>query len=287
LSPTEERRTLIYPGLLDPRWLQVLFLLSFDVYALASPGFSRQPSQYLSGMAVCLLLDAAVLYFYRGLLLVPVSGLISSMGLLLLCDSPYVWPYAAVGAISILSKQLIRVDGRHVFNPLNFGIVVGLLFFSGDMTVVAGRWGGGLPGLCAVAALGALVVWRARRIDVAASYWLTFLGGALVRSALTGAAPAVVTAPMTGAAFQLFTFFMITDPMTTPEKVSSRCAFGVAVGILDNILRYNQVSQSPFFALFIISAFVPLWRRYFPPDTPEKVWQPRTMPILSRSRAKR
>lgn len=146
MNQTEGRRTFIYPGLLDPRWLQVLFLLSFDAYALASPGFSRSPGQYLSGMAACLLLDAALLYFFRCLLLLPVSGLISSMGLLLLCDSPYVWPYAAVGAISMLSKHFIRADGRHVFNPLNFGIVVGLLFFSGDMSVVAGRWGEAWPG---------------------------------------------------------------------------------------------------------------------------------------------
>jgi len=264
---------------LDPRWLQVLFLLSFDVYALASPGFSRQPSQCASGMAACLLLDASLLYFYKGLLLMPVSGLISSMGLLLLCDSPYVWPYAAVGVISMLSKHFIRADGRHVFNPLNFGIVVGLLFFSGDMSVVAGRWGGGLAGLWAVAALGVLVVWRARRFDVAASYWLTFLGGALVRGAVIGAGPFVVTAPMTGAAFMLFTFFMVTDPMTTPETVSGRIAFGVLVGILDNLLRYKQVSQSPFFALFIVSAFVPVWRRYFGAQEPEQIWLSKTVAL--------
>ena len=270
-------RTLIYPGAADPRWLQVLFLTCFDLYALSSPGFSRLPSQYLAGMGACLLLDAAFLYFYRGLLLAPISGFISSMGLLLLCDSPFVWPYAAVGAISILSKQFVRVDGRHVFNPLNFGIVVGLLFFSGEMTVVAGRWGGGSAGLLAVTALGCVVVWRAKRLDVAAAYWATFLAGAYVRSLATGAGMAVLTAPMTGAAFQLFTFFMITDPMTTPETPRGRLVFAVALGALDNVLRWQQVSFSPFYALFILSAFVPFWRRAFPPGERELVWRPQTL----------
>lgn len=84
---------------------------------------------------------------------------------------------------------------------------------------------------------------------------------------------------MTGAAFMLFTFFMITDPMTTPETVSGRIAFGVVVGILDNLLRYKQVSQSPFFALFVVSAFVPVWRRYFGAEKPEHIWRPEIMAL--------
>ncbi len=273
MKPSEKARTLIYPSLADPRWLQVLFLTSFDLYALSTPGFSRRPSQFLAGVAVCVLMDSGFLYFYRRVLLAPVSGFISSMGLLLLCDSPRVWPYAAVGAISILSKQFVRVDGRHVFNPLNFGVIVGLLFFSGDMTVVAGRWGGGLPALLAVSALGVLVVWRAKRLDLAATYWASFLAGAYVRHLATGASMAVLTAPMTGAAFQLFTFFMITDPMTTPETRRGRIVFAVALGALDNFLRWRQVSFSPFYALFILSAFVPVWRAARRPAE-ERVWRP-------------
>lgn len=279
MTLAERARTVIYPGLTDPRWLQVLFLTCFDLYALSAPGFSRSPSQYLTGMAVCLLLDAAFLYFYRRVLLIPVSGFISSMGLLLLCDSPFVWPYAAVGAISILSKQLVRVDGRHVFNPLNFGMVAGLLFFSGEMTVVAGRWGGAREGLLAVMALGCVVVWRAKRLDLAVAYWLSFLGGAYVRSLYTGAAMGVLLTPMKGAAFQLFTFFMITDPMTTPESRRGRLLFALTLGALDNYLRFKQVSFAPLYALFALSAFVPLWRRAFPAAEPEVVWKPQTLRV--------
>jgi len=273
------KRELIYPGWLDPRWLQLTFLLSYVAYALTSPCFSRTPVQYAVGVAVCLGIDSALIYFYRGLLLVPFSGLISSCGLLLLCDSPDVWPYAAVGALSILSKHVIRINNRHIFNPLTFGIVVGLLFFSGEMNVVAGRWGGGLAGMTAIACLGVLTVWRAKRLDLAAAYVLVFALGVLVRSKITGANPMTVAGPMTGASFQLFTFFMISDPMTTPETPAGRVLFGAAIAILDSVLRFYQVSYAPFFALFVMAGFLPFFREAFKPKEPERVWQPVARPI--------
>ncbi|MBI3554117.1 MAG: RnfABCDGE type electron transport complex subunit D [Elusimicrobia bacterium] len=267
-------RELIYPGWADPRWLQLCFLFSYVVYALSSPCFSRSPAQFAAGAAACLGVDAALIFFYRGLLLVPFSGLISACGLLLLCDSPDVWPYAAIGALSMLSKHFIRVGGRHIFNPTAFGLVFGLFFFSGEMNVVAGRWGGSPAGMAAVACLGALTVWRANRLDLAAAYVLTFAVGVLARSALTGANPMSVAGPMTGAAFQLFTFFMITDPMTTPETRAGRLVFGVALGVLESALRLAQISYAPFFALFVLDGFVPFFREAFRPPEPERVWRP-------------
>lgn len=269
----------IYPGLLDPRWTILPFLLSFDVFALTSPGFSRSPVQFAAGVGTCLFLDSAILFLIRKLWLAPVSGFISSLGLLLLCDSPFVWPYAAVGAISILSKHLIRSEGRHMFNPLNFGIVFGLLFFSREMTVVAGRWGGSLSGMLVVVSLGVLAAYRARRLDLSLAYVLTFLAGVFVRCALKGAPFWSVAAPMTGAAFMLFTFYMITDPMTTPETRRGRIIFGVAVALLDTVLRYYQVNFSPFYALFALSAFMPFFRHTYAPKAPERVWMPRSLTL--------
>jgi hypothetical protein len=273
------RRLLVYPGRGDPRWLQLAFLLSFVVYALNAPGFSRSLSQFAAGMVTVITIDTALAYRRGGVLLLPVSGLISSMGLLLLCDSPLVWPYPAIGVLAILSKQFIRVRGKHLFNPLNFGIVVGLLFLTNEMTVAGGRWGGSTVGLVGVACLGVVTAYRARRLDLAATWVLTFAAGALVRAALSGGHLVTILGPMSGASFQLFTFFMVTDPMTTPETRRGRVAFGVMLGVLDAVLRYRQVSYAPFFALFVVSGFMPLFRRYFVPASEEHVWQPRSVAL--------
>jgi enediyne biosynthesis protein E5 len=281
--PAAPPRALIYPSIRDPRWLQLAFLFSFVIYALRAPGFSRSPAQLAAGVATCVLADGALLYFYRRLLLLPVSGLISSMGLLLLCDSPSVWPYPVIGLLAILSKQIIRIRGKHLFNPLNFGIVVALLFLSADMTVAAGRWGGSMLGMGLVACLGVFTVYRAKRLDLSATWLATFALGAAVRSAITGAKLLTVLGPMTGASFALFTFFMITDPMTTPETRRGRVVYAVALGVVDGALRYRQVSFAPFFALFALSGFLPLFRGWFAPAAEERVWAPRALPLGGRS----
>jgi enediyne biosynthesis protein E5 len=250
-------RKWIIPSGVDARWLQLCFLASYVAYALTSPGFSRTPLQYAVGFLATLGVELAALRLKR-LPLVPVSGLISTMGLLLLCDSPEVWPYAVVGIVGTLSKHLVRAEGRHVFNPLNFGIVVGLLFLSAHVTIQPGRWGGSQAGMAAIAALGVLTVWRAGKLGLALGYALAFAAAAGARSAITGTPWTLLLAPMTGASFQLFTFFMVTDPMTTPRRPAWSAGFGVAVGLLDGALRHYQVLNAPFLALFALSALVPL-----------------------------
>ena len=282
VSAAPARPVLVYPTIKDPRWFQVAFLFSYVLYALSSPGYNRRPSQYLASLVTCLVLDVVVTYWNKGILIAPLSGLISSMGLLLLCDSPRSWPYAALAVLVIMSKQIIRIDGKHVFNPVNFGVVVGLLFLSGHVTISAGRWGGSLGPMLAIACLGLVVVWRARRADVSLTYVAVFVLGVLVRSWYTGASVATVAAPMTGAAFQLFTFFMISDPMTTPETVRGRVSYAVVLALFDTALRHNQVEFAPFYALFVISGALPLYRWLFPPAVPEQVWRTKTVGVSLR-----
>lgn len=269
-----ERKAFTYPGPGDPRWFQIAFLVAFVVYAMNSPTFSRHWTQYAAGAATCMGLELLLLW-RKGVRLVPVSGLITTLGLLLLVDSPSVWPYAAVGAISILSKHFIRVDGRHLFNPLNFGLIVGLLFMSTDVVVQPGRWGGSLEGMAAIVALGVVTVYRAKRLDLSLAWLAAFVLGAFARAALVHKPVAGLLTPMLGASFQLFTFFMITDPMATPETRKGRLVFAAALGALDAVLRYNEVINAPFYALFALSAFLPQFRAAFRPAAPERVWDPR------------
>lgn len=253
---------IIWPAKSDARWFQVAFLLLFDLYAVSTPGFSRTAAQFAAGMSTCVLLDAGLAYFVDGLLLFPLSGLISSMGLLLLCDSHTVWVYPVIGATAILSKHFLRLNGRHIFNPLNFAVVMGLVFLPGAMTTNAGRWGGSLWGMAAVAAFGVLTVYRAKRLELSAAYVAVFLAGAGIRSFLTGAPFLVVARPITGAAFQLFTFFMITDPATTPQSRTGRISFGAGLAAMDAVLRHRQFYNGPFFALFVLSGVLSY---FYPP----------------------
>jgi len=245
------------PTWADPRIPITLFLISFDVYAIRSPLFSRHLSQWIAGISVCVMLDVLLAYWREQKLLFPLSGFITSLGILLLCDSMFIWPYVFVATVSILSKHLIRVDGRHLFNPNNFGMVVGLLFLSPYMVSDPSRWGNSFKGLALIAALGAFAAYRGKRLLVSASYVATSLVGVWLRAWWSGVSPYVVLAPLTGAAFTLFTFYMITDPATSPSDPRRQALFGASVGALDGLFRLYQFLEAPFYALFIICGIAP------------------------------
>lgn len=242
----------------DPRLPIALFLIAFNVYALTSLSFSRTPAQWAASVGTCLALDW-LLARLKGLRLVPLSGLVTSLGVVLLCDSPYTWPYAFVAAVSILSKHLIRAGGRHVFNPNNFGMTVGLLYASSFVVSHPGRWTSTLGGAAAVAALGAFAAYRARRLWASGAYAAAFALAALLRARLTSQPPLFPLAPMSGAAFQLFAFYMITDPATSPSAPRRQLVFGASVALLDALLRHREWTEAPFVALLLVCAARPLF----------------------------
>jgi Na+-translocating ferredoxin:NAD+ oxidoreductase RnfD subunit len=248
-----------YPKLNDVRWTILAFHLSYVYFSTHSNAFNRTGAQFFAAAGTCIILDGILLYL-KNVPLVPLSGFISSMGITLFCDSPHVWPYAVVATLSILSKHFIRIRGWHVFNPNNFGIVVSLLYLNRYMTVTAGRWGGFTVGTVIVASLGTLLAYRARKIPLAAAYFCTFNVGVVIRAFITERPVLTVGAPLTGAAFQLFLFYMITDPQTTPRSLRGQIAFGFTVAALDSLLRHIHYKYAPFLALFITSALYSFWK---------------------------
>ncbi len=253
LYPLDLNFILFYPTKSDPRWLVLTFILCYVIFALSFSGFSRGFDQFFASVLTCLLFDIVFLFFKRTSIL-PLSSLVSSLGLFLLCDSNLVWIYSLIAAISISSKHLIRISHRHIFNPNNFGIVFGVLFFPNYMTTVAGRWGGSLLSSALIGILGVAVVIRVRRLPLVISYAITFFAGALARALLLNRPFFTVAAPITGAAFQLYLFYMLTDPVTTPKGYKNQAIFGVGLGFLDACFRFYQVKYAPFFSLFLMCA---------------------------------
>ena len=170
--------------------------------------------------------------------------------------------FAAVTAIG--SKAIIRIattDGvRHLFNPSNLGISLTLLAFPAvgiappyhftERLSNAGDWI--LPGL--IVTTGTLLNARfTRRLPLIAAWLSAFVLQAIVRSAVTDAALVAALLPMTGVAFILFTFYMVTDPATTPERPAAQLAFGAAVAAVYGCLMTLHIVFGLFFALTAVS----------------------------------
>ena len=135
---------IIFPSKKDPRLVIIIFLLMYVLYALTSPSFTRNPWQFIAGFLTCLTVDILFLKFYKKTPLFPLSGLITSLGIFLLVNSPLIWPYILVAALSIASKHLLTSNNSHIFNPNNFGLVICLLFVDHNISVEMANWGGNL-----------------------------------------------------------------------------------------------------------------------------------------------
>jgi Na+-translocating ferredoxin:NAD+ oxidoreductase RnfD subunit len=100
--------------------------------------------------------------------------------------------------------------------------------------------------------LGSVIIWRARRFHISATYVLSFFLLAFVRSWITGDPWQAEIAPITGPMYQLFTFFMVTDPKTTVKSKWGQCLVVFLVAVVESLLRLNQVVYAPLYALFIV-----------------------------------
>jgi Na+-translocating ferredoxin:NAD+ oxidoreductase RnfD subunit len=100
--------------------------------------------------------------------------------------------------------------------------------------------------------LGTVIVWRVGRLHISATYVASFLLFSLVRSALTGNPWLANVAPITGPMYQLFIFFMVTDPKTTVRSKSGQCLVVFLVALVETGLRLAEVVYAPFYALFMV-----------------------------------
>jgi Na+-transporting NADH:ubiquinone oxidoreductase subunit NqrB len=180
------------------------------------------------------------------------SAYVTGISVGILVRSPEYWPYALCSALSIASKYLIRVDGRHIFNPSNLGIVAMLLLAADTVASLSVQWGNNLLPLMVVWFFGAAIIASVGRFHITLTYVVSFIVLSVLRSAMTGHPWLSEVAPLTGPMYQLFIFFMITDPKTTvgPRWAQSLVAFLVAV--VEAVLRLMQVVNAPFYALFMV-----------------------------------
>jgi Na+-translocating ferredoxin:NAD+ oxidoreductase RnfD subunit len=180
------------------------------------------------------------------------SAYISGISVGILVRSPAPWIYAWTAVVSIMSKYVLRVRGRHIWNPSNFGISAMLFLASYTGATLSVQWGNNLYAMLVIWALGSLIIYRLKRFHITATYVACFFLFALVRTWATGDSFQAEISPITGPMYQLFIFFMITDPKTTVKSKLGQCAVAVAVALVEMIFRLLEVVHAPYYALFLV-----------------------------------
>jgi Na+-translocating ferredoxin:NAD+ oxidoreductase RnfD subunit len=180
------------------------------------------------------------------------SAYITGISVGILVRSPAFWPYALCSAIAIASKYVVRWHGRHLWNPSNFAISALLLLLPEYVATLSIQWGNSFWPMLIVWVLGAIIVYRVKRFHITATYVTCFIALSFVRSMFTGHSFVAEVAPITGPMYQLFIFFMITDPKTTVKPRWAQCLVAALVAVAEMILRLAENIHAPYYALTIV-----------------------------------
>lgn len=181
------------------------------------------------------------------------SAYISGISVGILVRSPFIWPFALCAAISILSKYVLRFRGRHLWNPSNFGITMMLFLAPWAVASLSIQWGNNIWAMAVIWILGSIIIYNLQRFHITLTYVVAFLAFSFIRSLLTGHGFLAEVAPITGPMYQLFIFFMITDPKTTVRSSKlAQCVVAFLVAAVESALRLTENVHAPYYALFIV-----------------------------------
>lgn len=191
------------------------------------------------------------------------SAYITGISVGILIRSPAFWPYALCAAISITSKYVLRFKRQHLWNPSNFGICVTLFLAADSVSPLSIQWGNNLVAMAVIWLLGSTILWRLRRFHISATYVISFLVLAFVRARFLHEPWQSEVSPITGPEYQLFIFFMITDPKTTVHSKHGQCIVAFVIAVAEMLLRFDQSIYAPLYALFLvgpIALIFEMWR---------------------------
>lgn len=181
------------------------------------------------------------------------SAYISGISVGILIRSPFIWPFALCSAISILSKYVLRWRGRHLWNPSNFGVAAMLFLAPWAVAGLSIQWGNNLWAMLVIWVLGSIIIYNLKRFHITLTYVVAFLIFSFIRSEVTGHSFLAEVAPITGPMYQLFIFFMITDPKTTVRSSKwAQCVVAFLVAAVESVLRLTEFVHAPYYALFIV-----------------------------------
>jgi Na+-transporting NADH:ubiquinone oxidoreductase subunit NqrB len=235
----------------DPRWFQIAFLATFLAVGLASRDFPlwHGPLLFAAALGTQLACTRILNLEKVGVL----SAVITACGLTLLLRSDVWWLPPLVAVAAVASKFTVRIRGRHFLNPANLGITAAMLATPHAWCSPA-QWGEGGLVLLWMLALGCMVAHRAFRSDVSLAFLGSWIALRAARVLWLGQSREVLLHQLVSGSLILFTFFMISDPRTTPRGRAARLVFGATVACGAFALQHLAFARNPLLWALLLSA---------------------------------
>lgn len=181
------------------------------------------------------------------------SAYVTGISVGILVRSTYLWPYLMCSLLSISSKYALRIKNRHLWNPSNLGVSVLLFLVPAAVAPLSQQWGNEKWPPLIILCLGSVILYSLGRLHITLTYMAAFTALSYVRSVLTDKLWITELGLLTSPSYQLFMFFMITDPKTTTRTRPRQIAVALVVAVTETLLRLNREIHAPYYALFIVA----------------------------------
>ncbi len=248
----------------DPRHYQIAVLALLLIYGVGWLNFDVSVEQITILLGTVVLTQFIGARFPGQAAFDPRSPLISGLSLCLLLrtNNPLLLVTAAV--VAVASKFVIRWHGKHIFNPTNFAIVV-TIALTGQAWVSPAQWGSKLYFAFLMACLGGIVIHSAMRSDVSYAFIAAYAAILFGRAWWLGDPLAIPMKQFQSGALLLFTFFMISDPKTTPDSRAGRVIFALLVASGAAFVQFGLYrTNGLLWSLATVSILTPLIDRLLP-----------------------
>jgi Na+-transporting NADH:ubiquinone oxidoreductase subunit NqrB len=194
------------------------------------------------------------------------SAIITGLGTSLLLRADNLWVHALVVSLAISSKFLIRFNGKHLFNPANFAVIIAIWLLPGTW-VSSGQWGQDIALVGWFLALGGMTTVRAKRWDIGWFFLIFYLLLLAFRVLTLEQKWTIWAHQLQNGSLLLFSFFMISDPKTTPNHPLGRLLFAASVAIFAFVWQFKFFNLNGFlWSLFLLTPLVPFIDSFFPAD---------------------
>src|SRR5437867_13210285 len=240
-------------GRMDPRYPVSFLITVILVLGEARYGILGGYDRLVTSLGVCTATELALSRWLRGRFANMASAYVTGISLALLIKprGDLLWPFALGGFLAISSKYVLQYRGRHLWNPSNFAISLLVLVAPASVAILSHQWGNDLATNAVIWGFGLLIVSRVRMLHVTLTYAACFVALAALRHWIIGGPLLAEIAPITGPMYQLFIFFMITDPKTTVSTVRGRLIVAAAVAVAEAAIRlagdFHVAALSPLY----------------------------------------
>lgn len=225
---------------LDPRYLIALLITLVLVAAQLRYHMLGGYDRLVLALAVCTATEALLSWFDRGRVVNLLSAYISGISLTLLIkpQGGALWPFVLGGFLAISSKYVLRYRDNHLWNPTNFAITALLLAAPDRVSVLSHQFGNDLGTNLVIWIFGLVIAARVGVLHITLTYLASFLVLNGVRAAALGQSVLPELAPITGPMYQLFVFFMITDPRTVVRGQRQQIVVAVLIAVMEALIRF-------------------------------------------------